>query len=372
MTSWLLPVLFTASACMAGPACLEPANRYANPIFAATSRKDNIQFGQNKNPLFNNRVDKLLMNVFQPKGDPCSKRPLVLFMHGGWMQSGDHNGENASAEQFAKRGFVSASIGYRLGIGGTFTPKNFATPGFMATQDARAAIRYFRKHAVEYGIDTNFIYLGGCSAGAYASLFTAYLDKKGEIPAFVDSGALAGGIEGKSGTPGFSSRFNGVLALSGGVLDTGWINRGDVSLVAAQCSDDPMVPSGGDQLLNPNTQVPFIRSFGATAIKTRAENVGVKTSMLTYQGDCHCPHPVGPDGIDSTMDFFGKSLYNLMIGPTSSQPRKRIELGMRDFLPPSKGERILDLAGKSMDTDGIGRLSWVQESVKTGRYLQRN
>lgn len=345
---------------MAGPACLEPSNRYANPIFAGTTRKDNIQFGQNRNPLFNNRVDKLLMNVFQPKGDPCSRRPLVLFMHGGWMQAGDHNGENESAEQFAKRGFVSASIGYRLGIGGTFTPKNFATPGFMATQDARAAIRYFRKHASEYGIDTNFIYLGGCSAGAFASLLTAYLDKKGEIPASVDSGALEGGIEGKSGTPGFSSRFNGVLALSGGLLDTSWMDRGDVSLVAVQCSADPLVPSGGAQLLNPNTQVPFIRSFGATAVKTRAENLGIKASLLTYQGDCHCPHPVGPDGIDSTLDFFGKSLYNLMIGPAGTVPRKPVELGMADFLPPIKGTSIHDAAGKGKDTDGIGLLSSVQ------------
>jgi pimeloyl-ACP methyl ester carboxylesterase len=364
MKTWLLPLFFTASACLAGPACLEPANRYANPIFDATTRKDNIQYGQNKNPLFNNRVDKLLMNVFQPKGDPCSKRPLVLFMHGGWMQSGDHNGENESAEQFAKRGFVSASIGYRLGIGGTFSPKNFVTPGFMATQDARAAIRYFRKHAKEYGIDTGFIYLGGCSAGAYASLLTAYLDKTAEIPASVDSGAL-------EGTPGFSSRFNGVLALSGGLLDTNWMDRGDVSLVAVQCSADPLVPSGGDQLLNPNTQVPFIRSFGATAIKTRADNLGINASLLTYRGDCHCPRPVGPDGIDSTMDFFGKSLYNLMTVPAGSLPRKTVELGMGDFLSPSKGERIHDLAGKRMVAEGIGQVSQAQGNFKTGLYLLR-
>jgi carboxylesterase type B len=53
-----------------------------------------------------NRTENLLMNIFQPQGDACSKRPLVIFMHGGWMQGGGRGDETGTAQQFAKRGFV--------------------------------------------------------------------------------------------------------------------------------------------------------------------------------------------------------------------------------------------------------------------------
>lgn len=120
--------------------------------------------------------------------------------------------------------------------------------------------------------------MGGCSAGAYAALFTAYLDKTGEIPDYVDAGARDGGIEANSGTPGFSSRFNGVLPLSGGVLDTLWINRGDMPVAAVQCSADPLVPDGGGFLKNPNTQQHFLQSFGSSAVQVRAGSIPPWTS----------------------------------------------------------------------------------------------
>jgi dienelactone hydrolase len=307
-----------SAASAAGPACLEPANRFRKEVFGNVKQTNDVAFGQNKNPLFNNRQETLMMNIFQPDGDACAKRPLVIFMHGGWMQTGDRNGETGTCQRFAKQGYVAASIEYRLGVNNVFTPKNFGTPGFMATQDARAAIRFFRKNAAAYGIDTNFIYVGGCSAGAYAALFTAYLDKQSEIPSYIDAGALEGGNEGVSGNPGYSSRFNGVLSLSGGVLDSNWIQRGDIPVAAVQCSADPLVPDGADSLRNPNTNVPFLPSFGGSAIKSRATHVSVPVYLQTFQGFCHCPHPGGPGGIDSTLDFFGKSIYSMMTAPATS------------------------------------------------------
>jgi hypothetical protein len=311
-------VMAAAAVSAAGPACQEPANRFRKEVFGNVRQTNDVAFGQNKNPLFNNRQETLMMNIFQPDGDACAKRPLVIFMHGGWMQGGGRNDENGTCQRFAKQGYMAASIEYRLGAYGAFTPGNFATPGFMAAQDARAAIRFFRKNAAMYGIDTGFIYVGGCSAGAYAALFTAYLDKQSEIPPFIDAGALEGGNEGVSGNPGYSSRFAGVLSLSGGVLDTGWINRGDVPVVAVQCSADGIVPPGGDSLRNPFTNAPFLQSYGASAIKARAVHVDIPNYLRTFQGDCHCPHPGGPGGVDSTLDFFGKSVYSLMTMPTTA------------------------------------------------------
>lgn len=346
----------------AGPACLEPANRFRATVFPSTTHADHIRFGENRNPLFSDRLDDLKMNVYQPAGDACTKRPLVIFMHGGWMQGGDHNGENGSADQFARRGFVAATIDYRLGVGGTFTPGNFATPGFMAVQDARAANRFFRKNAAQYGIDTNWIFVGGCSAGAYAALFTGYLDRESEIPASVDAGARLGGIEGNSGNPGYSSRFHGVLPLSGGVLDTGWIDRGDIPVAAVQCSADPLVPPGAGFLKNPNTNVPFLESFGSTAIKARAGKVGVTAAVLTFQGACHCPHPGGPGGVDSTLDFFGKQAYAMMAAPPTAVRRTRHARAALD-----EGQWMALAAEKGwVDTQGRGL-----RRARPGVYFRR-
>lgn len=379
MKSWLFPLLLVTSACSAasaGPGCLEPANRFRAQVFPNADMGKDVAFGQNHNPLFNNRQETLLMNIYQPAGDACVKRPLIIFMHGGWMQGGDHNGENGTAEQFAKRGYVSATIDYRLGVGNVFTPRNFATPGFMATQDARAANRFFRKNAALYGIDTNFIYVGGCSAGAYAALFTAYLDKTGEIPAYVDAGAQDGGIEGNSGNPGFSSRFTGVLSLSGGLLDTNWINRGDMPVVAVQCSADPLVPDGGDSLRNPNTQVPFLPSFGASAVKARANHMGIGAAVLTFQGACHCPHPGGPGGVDSTVDFFGKQVYALMTAaPTAlahvTLARMALAFDARDLSRLSGSGRVYDLEGKRIDYGKDAERVDHKAGFQSGLYVVR-
>jgi para-nitrobenzyl esterase len=365
--SWLL-ALFVSSGMAGNLTCLEPANRFRTEVFPALKETMDVQFGSNKNPLFNNRVENLLADIFQPSTDNCAKRPLIIFMHGGWFQTGDRHGEDDDCRHFAKRGFVSASIEYRMGVANTFSPANFGTPAFMATQDARAAVRFFRKNAAIYGIDTSLIYVGGCSAGAYAALFTAYLDKTQEIPSFINAGALDGGIEGNSGNPGYDSRFAGTLAISGGVFDTTWINKGDASVVTVQCAADPIVPPGGDSLRNPNTQKPFVQSYGSTAVTARARHMGVPNAILTYNASCHCPHPGGPNGVDSTIDFFGKSVYAMMTAPT--QVRKlAVAFSAGDIGGAAADDRVYDLEGKRILPDPKKESPYPASPFQAGLYF---
>lgn len=367
----LLPLLLVSGSLAGMVTCLEPANRYRKEVFPSIKSAPDVQFGQNKNPLFNNRVENLLMDIFQPNTDACVKRPLIIYMHGGWFQTGDRHGEDGTCQQFAKRGFVAASIEYRMGIQNEFTPKNFGTPAFMSTQDARAAVRYFRKNAALYGIDTSLIYVGGCSAGAYAAMFTTYLDKSEEIPKFIDAGALDGGIEGNSGNPGYSSHFTGGLALSGGVFDTAWINIGDPTIVSVQCLLDPIVPPGGDSLRVPSTNKPFVQSFGSTAVQARATHMGIANALLTYKGSCHCPHPSGPDGIDSTVDFFGKSLYTMMTTPTAGIGRLSIALTAQALAGPNGDENFFDLQGKRIQPQSPRHGPAADADFHPGLYLIR-
>ncbi len=102
-----------------------------------------------------------------PLSDTETLRPLVVIIHGGGFSGGDKASEKMiewSQSWFAERGYVAASINYRLRNG----EENIATKEAMS--DAQAAVRFIRAHATEYGIDPNKIFTMGASAGAITSL----------------------------------------------------------------------------------------------------------------------------------------------------------------------------------------------------------
>src|SRR5258705_12438705 len=60
----------------------------------------------------------LKMNVYQPAGDTFSLRPTLVFIHGGGFSGGTEKDYYADSicSSLARRGYVTISIGYRLGI----------------------------------------------------------------------------------------------------------------------------------------------------------------------------------------------------------------------------------------------------------------
>jgi len=58
------------------------------------------------------------MDIYQPTGDIETARPLIIWAHGGSFQSGTSADADvvALSQAFAKKGFVCASINYRLGF----------------------------------------------------------------------------------------------------------------------------------------------------------------------------------------------------------------------------------------------------------------
>ena len=108
----------------------------------------------------------LKLDLYKPKaaGKP---RPLVLWFHGGGWAGGDPRGGPFSGTdgpalfgEIAGRGYVVASISYRFVNEAKFPAQ---------VQDARAALRFLRAHAAEYGIDPTQVIAMGGSAGAYLS-----------------------------------------------------------------------------------------------------------------------------------------------------------------------------------------------------------
>lgn len=121
----------------------------------------------------------LSMDIYCPK-EPVtqSRRPLLLLIHGGAFYNGDKQdlGYPEMGRYFAERGYVVASINYRLG----FKPlaPDVDRAGYRAVQDAHAAVCYLIANADEFGIDTTRIFAAGTSAGAITALNLAFMQEK--------------------------------------------------------------------------------------------------------------------------------------------------------------------------------------------------
>ena len=119
-----------------------------------------------------NMVD-LKLNIYQPKNDNLDKRPLIVWIHGGGFVNGSKENMESRCIDFAKMGYVTATINYRLSAKYT---KNIEEAIPDAVEDARSAIDWLRENASKYKIDINNIFVGGSSAGGITSIYLGYED----------------------------------------------------------------------------------------------------------------------------------------------------------------------------------------------------
>lgn len=161
----------------------------------------NVTYGTAVN--FNGELETLQMDIYLPDCDDIthtSKRPLLMWIHGGAFLAGDKNDASIQAlcKNFAKRGYVTASIDYRLGFIADEADWQcnypnyscvFATDStewarayYRAVQDGKGALRYLINRHEAYRIDTNNIFVAGESAGAFTALGVGLLDTLTERP----------------------------------------------------------------------------------------------------------------------------------------------------------------------------------------------
>ena len=215
--------------------------RFQSEIFTFIDSLTNIQYGQAVN--YNGNEEKLVLDIIRPPAtDTMKYRPLLIFIHGGGFKNNSKNGAYSSlvCNSFAKRGYVTATIDYRLGVGKDNTNKDYFEAMYRAQQDGRSAIRFFRRYAEKYGIDTSQIFITGSSAGSKTCMAIGYMEDN-ETPKEVDRQKW-GTLEGNSGNQGFSSGVQGVINAWGAIPDYGWIDQGEAPLFTTAGTADKTVP----------------------------------------------------------------------------------------------------------------------------------
>jgi acetyl esterase/lipase len=112
----------------------------------------------------------LRLDVYVPKAK-AGPQPLLVFVHGGGWTVGHKRATAAYADfpgvlaSFARRGYVVASVEYRL---------SGEAPFPAAVQDVKAAVRFLRQQHARFGIDAARVAVWGASAGAHIASMVAY------------------------------------------------------------------------------------------------------------------------------------------------------------------------------------------------------
>ena len=263
--------------------------RYKDEIFSSYKLVSNITYGTGT---------KNLLDIYTGTGDVATNRPLIIFMHGGAFKNGSKESGSAGAGYvkyfcygMAKRGYVVASINYRL-AGWSDDATHFKAM-IEALQDCKAAVRFFRKNASTYGIDTSHIYVSGESAGAHAALHMGLLVDSTKVPSYFSWSSVGGTFEGTSGNPGYSSQVHGVISNWGALVDTNYMTASSVPVFCAHGLKDVTVPPSYG-----TSDSPF--DYGSQLIYKRAQNLGVISGVALYPNDAHS---LSSNATDLTDDY---------------------------------------------------------------------
>ncbi|KAF5053162.1 alpha/beta hydrolase fold protein [anaerobic digester metagenome] len=243
----------------------------------------------------------LRMDIYEPKGDSVSSRPLLLLIHGGAFIVGDKREkfQQKLAVHYAKLGYVVASINYRLGyifIPGAYS--NLERCIYRAVQDSRAALRWLVKNKKKYRIDADHIFIAGNSAGGFIAMKTAFMagsetykSVEGNLLMMQENlGCLD--CSGNSYTEKF--RIKGVINMWGALTDIEMMDEFEkVPMLLIHGDSDDIVPYGYDYpFKNVGEEYSAFFSskvYGSEPIFEKASSMGFPAMLLTIPGGGHEP-----------------------------------------------------------------------------------
>ena len=115
--------------------------------------------------------DALYVNVWKPAGEQ-KELPVLVYVHGGSLKTGQPWYEDYSGEGMARDGVIVVNMGYRLGVFGYLALPELAdespnaTTGNYGLLDQIKALEWVRDNIKAFGGDPDNVTLAGESAGA--------------------------------------------------------------------------------------------------------------------------------------------------------------------------------------------------------------
>lgn len=260
----------------------------------------------------NGNVKDLTYTIYEPFGDTISKRPFIMFIHGGGFLNGNKTDISIICERFARKGFVTASIEYRL-VDVDIVDSNVINEALiMAVCDAKAALNHVLNDAFSYNnyrIDTSNVFIGGASAGAITALHLAYLDSNDNIPNNILE--LTEKHRLFKGANSCSLPIKGVLNYSGALWNNQWISEGEPALYSVHDELDPIVPCGYDK--TEAYEFEYVYTYGSCSFSNEASEKKIKNDQYIFKGsDGHVSYFFNPDLGEFIVSRSSRFLYDII------------------------------------------------------------
>ena len=138
-----------------GPRCMQ------NPIFGDMGfRSDGVS------------EDCLYLNIWTPAKSSNAKLPVLIYFYGGGFMAGDGSESRYDGEVLSRKGIVTVTVNYRLGVFGFFSHPELSKEspyhgsGNYGLLDQAAAIQWIHDNVHAFGGDPKRITIAGESAGS--------------------------------------------------------------------------------------------------------------------------------------------------------------------------------------------------------------
>lgn len=295
--------------------------RYIDPLFDVNTTF-NIEYQEARpyGSLFN---QPYRLNIYEPEGDTLSHRPLMIFQFGGGYLVGDRVLPPAPAlcNYWAERGYVAASIDYRLGLSAV-NQGSAERAVYRGVQDLQAALRFLCEFSETYGIDTNNIIVSGNSAGAFTTLHSTFMEQSQAPSSYtgfgigLDSYSLGGLYD--SGNSYWGNRevkVHGIIANWGAILDTSLIGDSSddwVPSILFHGSADNAVPYVYGQ---PFSSPFFPNVYGSVPMNQRLDNTSIPHKFVPLIGAGHEPELLNDAYLDTILWESQDFMYEYVLKP---------------------------------------------------------
>ena len=314
----------------------------------------------------------LHLDIFRPKNDTLQKRPLVMLLHGGAFYYGSKDDKSITqwCRHLASKGYVTASIDYRIGFLPTMT--SIGRAGYRAVQDAHAAMRFLVAHQEEYGIDTSMLFVGGTSAGSITVLNLAFMTNETR-PEYTHSGFLKpelGDIDTCGNDIKTHFRIRGIVDMWGALPDTTLMRGRNIPIIAFHGDADDIVPYDNDYPFGVAGVLKTLlveKMYGSSCIVDRAQKLGYNAQLVTFSGYRHSPH-VDPstralnDNFYIIQDKMSDFFYDIVVPQTP----EIIEANDHYYVRPYPLETSWQVeGGVILETEGnTVRVKWINNAPK--------
>jgi acetyl esterase/lipase len=222
----------------------------------------------------------LQLDLARPKS--AVNAPAILCIHGGGFRAGTRQGYDGLCVKLAHRGFVAATVTYRLAPAYQFP---------AAVYDVKAAVRWLRANASKYGLDASRIGVTGDSAGGHLAQFLGVTSGVSEFEGdggCADQSSAVRCVVNRYGPSDFTKSY--AKSVDAAEVLPLFLGGDLATALPRHIRASPLnwvTPNAAPTLLLHGTEDKYVAYEQAVWMRDRLQSCGVEARLMTFNGAGH-------------------------------------------------------------------------------------